>query len=236
MTTTQRPRTPRRTAPPPGPNPAARGWILVAVGVVLGLILLVKGGGIGFDSSGSGVKIATGDQAGSSTTVATTTTPPTTIQPAATVQVVAANGSKVSGLAGKTGAFLAQSGYSQVVTTDSLQPVQASVLYYAPGYEGNAQAMAKLLNLQPTQVQALPAGAKLAKNQPATAGLVLLIGPETAGVVGVTTGSTGSSTTVAGGATAPPTTVAKGATATTVFRTTTTVRSGVATTTTTIKP
>jgi len=221
MTTTQRPRTPRRTAQPPGPNPASRGLILVVIGVVLGLILLVKGGGVGFDSSGSDVKIGAGEASASSTTVApaTTVAAPTTDKAPQTVQVVAANGSKVSGLAGKTGQFLAQAGYSQVVSTDSLQAVPATAVYFGPGYEANAQAIAKLLNLQATQVQALPAGAKLAKNQPASAGVVVLLGPEVATVVGVT--ATGSSTTVAGAAGA--TTTVAGKTATTVAKTATTV-------------
>jgi hypothetical protein len=233
MTTTQRPRTPRRTAPPPGPNPASRGLILVAVGVVLGLILLVKGGGIGFDNSGTDVKIGTGDASATSSTVAPSTTgTPTTDKAPATVQVVAANGSKVSGLAGKSGQFLAQAGYSQVVATDSLQPVQATVLYYAPGYEASAKAVAELLNLQPTQIQPLPAGAKLAKNQPATAGLVLLLGPEVAGVVGAATG--GASTTVAGTGGASSTAVAgKGVTTTVAGKVATTTAAGKAVTTTT---
>lgn len=215
MATTQRPRTPRRAAPPPGPNPASRGLILIAVGVVLGIILLVKGGGVGFDSTSTGVTIPEGDD------VTTTVAPATTAAPVGkapqTVQVVAGNGSTVSGLAGKTGQFLAQSGYTQVVATDSLQPVTATVVYFAPGFEGNAEAIGKLLNLQPGQVQALPAGASLAKNQPATAGVVVLIGPELATVVGATAG--GTATTVAG---ATATTVAGGKVTTTVTTATTT--------------
>src|SRR6476620_3714491 len=49
MTTTQRPRTPRRSSPAPGPNPANRGLLLVGIAVAIGLILLIKSGGIGFD-------------------------------------------------------------------------------------------------------------------------------------------------------------------------------------------
>ena len=215
MATTQRPRTPRRAAPPPGPNPASRGLILIVVGVVLGIILLVKGGGVGFDSTSTGVTIPEGDD------VTTTVAPATTAAPVGkapqTVQVVAGNGSSVSGLAGKTGQFLAQAGYTQVVATDSLQPVNASVVYFAPGFEGNAEAIGKLLNLQAGQVQALPAGASLAKNQPATAGVVVLIGPEVATVVGATAAGAGGTATTVAGATA--TTLAAGKVATTTTAT-----------------
>ena len=149
MTTTQRPRTPRRPAPAPGPNPASRGLILVAVGVVLGLILIVKGGGIGFDSTGSDVEIGSGDAAATSTTEPpeTSVSTPTTEKPAAEVQVVSANGSSVSGLASKTNTFLAQAGYSNSVATDSLQPATTTTVYYATGLEGNAKAIATLLNV-----------------------------------------------------------------------------------------
>lgn len=215
MATTQRPRTPRRAAPPAGPNPASRGLILIVAGVVLGIILLVKGGGVGFDSTSTGVTIPEGDAA--STTVAPATTAAPVGKAPQTVQVVAGNGSSVSGLAGKTGQFLAQAGYTQVVATDSLQPVTATVVYFAPGFEGNAEAIGTLLNLQAGQVQALPAGAALAKNQPATAGVVVLIGPELATVVGAAAAG-GTATTVAG---ATATTVA-GNRATTATTATTT--------------
>jgi hypothetical protein len=173
----------------------------VAVGVVLGLILLVKAGGAGVDTSAKGPEIASGSNATTtSTTVATTTTVASELKAPQTVQVVAGNGSKVGGLAGKTSQFLAKNGYTQVVATDSLQPVTASVVYFNPGYQANAQQVAQLLNLQSSQVQALPSGATLTKNQPSTAGVVILIGPELANVVSSsgTSGSSGTTTTVAG--------------------------------------
>jgi hypothetical protein len=203
MTTTQRPRTPRRTAPPPGPNPASRGIILVVVGVVLGLILLAKGGGIGFDDDSSDVTIDTEDAA-ATTTTASTTTVPTTDRPPQSVKVVVANGSDVSGLAAKTAEFLAQTGYTSTVVTDSESQVSATVVYFAPGFESSAQAIARDLGLPETQVQALPPGAKLAGEQPTDAGVIVQLGPEVAAKVGVTT-----ATTIAGG-TATTTTTASG--------------------------
>ena len=72
MTTTQRPRPQRPTAP--APNPASRGLILVAVAVVLGAILLIKGGGIGFDQDGEELTIDTGGDSTASCTASPETT------------------------------------------------------------------------------------------------------------------------------------------------------------------
>lgn len=145
------------------------------------------------------------DTAATSTTEPpeTSVSTPTTEKPAAEVQVVSANGSSVSGLASKTNTFLAQAGYSNSVATDSLQPATTTTVYYATGLEGNAKAIATLLNVPVAQVQPLAADAKLAKNQPATAGVIVIIGPELQTVVGGTTASStpGASTSVAAGGT-----------------------------------
>ncbi len=152
--------------------------ILIAVGVVLAVILLVKAGGVGFDSGGKDVKIGAGEEK----VTTTTTTPTTTVatQAPGSVQVVAANGSNKKGVASKVAQVLAQSGYTQVVATNSLQPVTTSSVMYASGYDENARAIAKALGLPDTAVQALAAGAAIAKEQPPTAGVVVLIGPELA--------------------------------------------------------
>lgn len=229
MTATQRQRRSDPT-PPPGPSPLKGGLILIAVGVVLAVILLVKAGGVGFDTSGKDVKIEAGEEKVTTTTVAPTTT--ATEHSPQTVQVVAANGSGKKGVAAKVSQVLAQSGYTQVVATNSLQPVTAASIMFAPGYDANARAIAKALALPDTAVQALAPGTSVAKEQPSTAGVVVLIGPELATSLEATpaskpgTASTApgrTATTVAGKAT---TTVA-GRTATTVAgRTTTTVASG----------
>jgi hypothetical protein len=201
MTTTQRPRNPRSSAPPPGPNPVNRGLILVVVGIVLAVILLVKAGGAGFDGDESDVEIGAGEDKVTTTTEAPTTT--IAEQAPSTVQVVAANGSGTSGLAAKTAQLLAQSGYTQVEATDALNPVTASAVLYANGYEGNARSIAALLGLPETAVQVLAPGTQLAKQQPPTTGVIVAIGPDLVPKLNETpTGGSagGTSTTVAGGA------------------------------------
>ena len=235
MATTQRPRTPRSSAPPPGPNPVNRGLILIAIGVVLAVILLIKAGGAGPDSSKADDLIASGEEKITTTTEATTTT--VAEQAPQTVQVVAANGSGASGMAAKAAQVLAQSGYTQVVSTNTVQPVTASSVMYASGYDANARSIAAALGLPETSVQALAPGAQLAKDQPATAGVIIMIGPDLVAklnAAGGTTGTSGATTTIAGSGTGTG-----GATTTTVKgsgtgATTTTVKStsgGVTTTT-----
>jgi hypothetical protein len=208
-----------------------RGLILIAVGVVLAVILLIKAGGAGFDGDSSDLEIGAGEDTATTTTEATTTT--VAEQAPQTVQVVAANGSGTSGLAAKTGQRLAQSGYTQVVATDSLQPVTASGVFYANGYEANARPIATSLGLAETTVQPLAAGTQLAKNQPPTTGVIVMIGPDLVptlnGTAGATGGTGATTTTVAGGATGGATTTtvrsgastSGGATATTAVTTTT---------------
>ncbi|MFZ4669407.1 MAG: LytR C-terminal domain-containing protein [Microthrixaceae bacterium] len=192
MTATDRPRTPQRSGPPAGPSPAARGLILVGVGVVLGLILLVRAGGVGFQSGDEGVKINTDEAAVTTTISAPTTTVPTTDKAPQQVKVVVANGSPVSGLAGKTTAFLAQNGYSNSTATDAQSQVSVTTVYYSPGFEASAKALARILGLNSSQVQALPNGAELAKNQPSDAGVVVIAGPEIATIVGASSSTSGS--------------------------------------------
>lgn len=222
MATTQRPRTPRSSAPPPGPNPVNRGLILIAIGVVLAVILLVKAGGAGPDASNADVEIGAGEEKITTTTEATTTT--VAEQAPQTVQVVAANGSGASGMAAKAAQVLAQSGYTQVVSTNSVQPVTASSVMYASGYDANARSIATALGLPETSVQALAPGAQLAKDQPATAGVIIMIGPDLVATLNGSGGTGGATTTVAGSGTGT-----SGATTTTVKS------SGTGATTTTVK-
>ncbi len=189
MTTTDRP----RTAPGPAGagGPASRGFIIVGVAVVLGAILLLRAGGVGFQSADSGIEISTDDT--TTTTAAPTTTVPTTDRAPSQVKVVVANGSEVSGLAGKTGQFLAQQGYSNSIAVDALSQVSVTTVYYSPGFESSAQAVARLLGLSSAQVQPLPDGSELTKDQPTDAGVIVVTGPEVASIVGVKTDSSSGS-------------------------------------------
>lgn len=171
-----------------GPDPAARGLILVVVAVVLGAILLAAGGRVGFDADDNAVDIgengADGSAAdGSATTETTETTeaPPSTVAPAE-VSVVAANGAGIGGLAGRTSEFLATQGYSNVTATDAVSDVSSTVVYFAEGFEPNAAAVATLFSLPAEQVQPLPAE-PVAGEQPEGTAVVVVLGPDAESVV-----------------------------------------------------
>jgi hypothetical protein len=190
-------RSKQRRSVPSGPDPAARGIILVVVAVALGAILLAAGGTVGFDQDDESVDIGQGGGGeGVTETTApaeTTTSAPVTVAPSQ-VAVVAANGAGVSGLAGQTADFLATQGYTNTAATDAVSDTAQTVVYYVDGFQPNAVSIAGALGLPQTQVQPLPAE-PVAGDQPDTTAVVVLIGPDAEAVV---SGSGGSTTTAPG--------------------------------------
>ena len=187
----------QRRQAPTGPDPAARGIILVVVAVVLGAILLAAGGTIGFDQDDASVDIGEGGGEGVTDTTApaeTTTSVPTTVAPSE-VPVVVANGAGVSGLAGATADFLATQGYTNTSATDAVASVSQTVVYYAEGFQPNAAAIATLFGLPPEQAQPLPAE-PVANNQPAGTAVVVAVGADAEAVV---SGGAATTTTAAPG-------------------------------------
>ena len=181
MTTTQRQR-PSRPAPH-APDPASRGLILVAVAVVLGIILLVKGGGVGFDSDDSELEIGSGEE-GTEQVEATTTTeaPPETSVPPAELQVVALNAAGIDGYAGQAQQFLNVAGYTSVTPITAAAPAERTVVHFVEGYIVDALTIAQLLELEVGDVQPMPADpaslARTAAEFPAGANVAILLGPD----------------------------------------------------------
>lgn len=165
---------PRSAAPPPGRDNVV-GIALIVGAVVVGLVLLGKG----FGREGSLISTSSG---GSTTTVATTATTaaptPTTVaaRPPAQVPVVVANGSGKSGIAGARKATLEGKGYSQV-TASNAPSTATTVVYFAQGAQAEADAVASVLGLPATSVQAMPAQPPV---DPGGALVLVIIGTDTA--------------------------------------------------------
>lgn len=216
MTTTQRPRPQRPSAP--APNPASRGLILVAIAVVLGAILLIKGGGIGFDPSGEELTIDTGgDTPAAESTTTTTEAAPSTSVPPASLKVVALNGAGINGYAASAQQYLSVAGYTSTTAATAATQATTTTVYYAPGFEADAFAVAELLGLDAAAVQPLPEGTQLARDAadvPADANVVVVLGPDVQNLL-ESSGAT-TTTTVAGAATSG----SSGSTATTTTTTT----------------
>lgn len=153
-------------APPPGGNAGARGALLLAVAVILGIVLLQQ-----FDTpsvpSGQVSATSVPDQpAETSTTrrVGLTTVPQvaTTAVRArakAEVKVLVANGAGLRGLGSQTTTALRGAGYTNTATpTDTTtSPIDKTSIMYAEGYEAEARELAGALSLPATVITRLAA-------------------------------------------------------------------------------
>ncbi|MDP8937427.1 MAG: LytR C-terminal domain-containing protein [Actinomycetota bacterium] len=135
----------------------ARGALLLAVAVVLGVVLLNS-----FDRAPTTDVDAILDGRDTTTTVAED---PSVTAPAATsttrasrapadVTVLVANGTDIRGLAGATATALKGIGYNTLSPTDTSRPVEATKVLFSDGFEAEARAVATSLQLPPTAVEA----------------------------------------------------------------------------------
>ena len=134
----------------------ARGAILLAVAVVLGIVLLQA-----FDtgdptgqpvSSGNDtVPVPTTLEANSGTVAPATTTTLATRTPAE-VKVLVANGTAIRGLGGKTSDALKALTYNVLSPTDTTKALETSSIQYDTGFEPEAKAIATTLGLPVTVV------------------------------------------------------------------------------------
>lgn len=130
---------------------ALRGGALLALALILGIVLLNAAD----DNDAFSPVTAGGSQqpAESETTLPAETTTTTTqpLRPPAEVKVLAANGTATRGLAGQYKDRLSAAGYNALAPTDaSKKPVAKSVVYFTAGYEGEAKAVADLLEIATT--------------------------------------------------------------------------------------
>ncbi len=136
-----------------------RGIVLILVAVALGILLLEATDGPGPfetttpDESGlaGGVSTTASTEAGQEALTTSTTLAP--IDPS-TITVLVANGGGVAGLAGAISEQVAAQGYQTAEPTNTKR-VDASVLYYTPGFEAAAEALAASFDPAP-EVAPLP--------------------------------------------------------------------------------
>jgi hypothetical protein len=140
-------------------NAGARGALLLAVAVVLGIVLLQQ-----FDTG-----IDTGGQVSTATSIVETTTtrrPGLTTVPVQTsttvktrakadVKVLVANGAGVRGLGADRTSVLKNLGYTTLTPTDATANVDKTSIQFAEGYEAEAREVAQGLGLPATVVTKL---------------------------------------------------------------------------------
>lgn len=132
-----------------------RAALLLSAAVLLGLILLRQfdSGGVAFNESVDTGSPATTDRSPTVSVIPPTTSRP--LRPPAEVKVLAANGTSVSGLAGKTTEFLRQNGYNVLAPSDTSRPIETSMVEFRQDFEAEARAVAQLLQLPASAVRPL---------------------------------------------------------------------------------
>jgi hypothetical protein len=163
----------RRRPPEPTGSPA-RGGLLIIIAVILGLVLLRNGIDTDLTSgtSAAGSKRTTTTASPDATT--TTTLP---VKPPAQVKVLVLNGSSKNGAAQRAADALKAKGYV-TLPSGNATAVTATIVYFVPGFEREAKAVAAALGSPP-----LPAVAPLPATPPAPAGdanVVVVLGPDKA--------------------------------------------------------
>ena len=155
-----------------GGDSAGRAIVLVVAAVALGAFLLARG----FDGSDDGTDAspsatteetpANGDpeqdpEANGTTSTTTSTTTTTTAPPVVThlpgeVKVAVMNGTGERGRAGRTADTLNATGFVTAAKNTQQDRVEASVIYYRPGYGDDAKAVASVLGAPPDIITPAP--------------------------------------------------------------------------------
>ncbi len=153
-----------------GGGSAGRAIVLVIVAVALGAFLLVRGFDDSDDSTGTSPSAtpaestdgdpeetdANGTTSTTTTTTTTTTAPPVVTHPPGEVKVAVMNGTGVRGRAGRTADTLNATGFVTAAKNTQQDRVEASVIYYRPGYGDDAKAVASVLGAPPDIITPAP--------------------------------------------------------------------------------
>ena len=197
----------------------ARGLLLLAVALLIGVVLLnatdadppgatVSAQG---DSDSGGGDEADGD-GGQPAAETTTTVAPTTTLPArapAEVKVIVANASEVKGAAAGGRTALLNAKYN-VLAPANAPATPTSSIYFVPGYDRDAAAVAAALQLPANLVKPMPAPAPFDTKG---ANVAVVLGADHAAKFG--TGAAATTTTAAGAAATTTTAAAAATTSTT---------------------
>ena len=197
-----------------------RGLALLAFALLIGIVLLnatdadppgttVSAEGDSDTPSGDG---GDSDAAGEGTATPTTAAAPTTTAPARAakdVKVIVANASSVKGAAGNAKKVLDPLGFNVFAPANSAAVPESSV-FFTPGYERDAAALAAALGLPGTTVKAIPTPPPFDTK---AANVAIVIGADHGPKFAAAPAAAGATTTTAAGAT--PTTAAGAATTTT---------------------
>lgn len=192
---------------------AARGLLIVAIAVVIGVVLLPSATRAPLAQAGTTPTTppATSPQGSGSTS---TTRPPTTttLPGPATVHVLVANGTTVHGAAGNVTDYLGSKGFSTLSAVNTTAPASSSAVYATGGSVPAAIEVADALGLPRT---AVVASSSAPVSSTAGATVVVVVGTDLAqrfatGSSGTTTTSSTTTTRPSSGTTSSTTTTGAG--------------------------
>lgn len=157
-------------------SPGVRGGLLVALGLIAGIVML------------SHVHPAHRVEASSASHPTTTVqhlAPPTTPPPTSpahqppSVPVLVLNGVNVNKpIAGSAVRTLGAAGYTNSTPKDAATTVPTSAVYFQPGYDADAAAVAAALGLPAGEVQPLPSPPPPAIGNAGDAPVIVVVGPD----------------------------------------------------------
>jgi hypothetical protein len=196
---------------------AGRGAVLLLVAVILGIVLLNKTDETPTTTVEQRETTTTARRGSTPTSVFTTSTTIALHQPAE-VKVLAVNGTTTPGIGGRAKDALLAATYNALTPTDAkTKPVKTTVIYFAPGYQADATAIATLLKAPLTAVAPMPAdrGALLkdARNA-AAAHVIVIVGDDIAGSLPTAKPASTTSTTAKKATSSTTSTTAKSTTTT----------------------
>jgi hypothetical protein len=168
---------------------ALRGWLLVAVVVVIGALVLPSATRPGLGTTSAAATTATlpasapvSGSAPAPSPASSTTTPPTTTSPAptvapSTIKVLVANGTNTNGAATTVSSLLSGKGFSTLMPVNALTVVRATQVYaIGPAAAAAATEVAQALGLAPSSVQPASQPVPVASTVGAT--VVVVVGPD----------------------------------------------------------
>lgn len=167
-----------------------RGIVLLLVAFVIGIVLLRQ---VDAPENASQVTSASDDtEETTSTTAAPVEVTSTTaaLRQPKDVRVLTANGTSIKGAGARIKDKVLAAGYNALAATDTKTPASASAVYSTAGFEREAAAIAQLLGLAPTTVQAMPNPPPVADLK--AANVLVVVGPE---IAQAAAGSSSTSTT-----------------------------------------
>lgn len=173
-----------------------RAVVLLVVAVLLGLVLLNATDGPDPDRVTADV-VAEESGDGALAESSTTTSPPTTqapTRPHEQVKVLAANGTKSKGVAGRLTETLKGLGYNALAPVDAPTTAE-TIVYVAAGYEREGAELATLLALGPSAVRPLTAPSPVRDLRGAN--LLVVVGNDLAARIAGGEDSGGATTTTA---------------------------------------